>query len=106
VQYKDLVIDLNSKRVMLNGRDIVLTTTEYYIIAYLAANVGRVITFDQLLEKVWGDACIDDDNHILQVNISRLRDKLGDNVREPKFIKAMRGIGYMMLKPEPDMTDH
>jgi DNA-binding response OmpR family regulator len=98
VRCGDLEIDLNRKRVILDGKDIKLTTTEYYIIAYLAANVGRVITFNQMLEKIWGDESIYNDYHLVQVNVARIRQKLGDNSRDPKYISTMSGIGYMLLK--------
>jgi DNA-binding response OmpR family regulator len=98
VRCGDLEIDLNRKRVLLDGKDLKLTVTEYHIIAYLAANAGRVITFGQMLEKIWGDADIYDDYHLLQVNIARIRQKLGDDSRNPRFVRTMSGIGYMMPK--------
>jgi DNA-binding response OmpR family regulator len=98
----DLEIDLSRKRVILRGKDVKLTTTEYYIISYLAANAGRIITFSQLLEKVWGDENYYDDSHLLSVNITRIRHKLGDDPFNPKYVKTMIGIGYMMMKDEPD----
>src|SRR6266576_2413660 len=67
-----LVIDYSQHMVMLNRREIALTPTEYRIIAYLAQNVGRVVTQDLLLEHVWGPEYLGE-SHMLQVNINRLR---------------------------------
>jgi DNA-binding response OmpR family regulator len=69
------VIDYSQHLVMVNGREIALTPTEYRIIAYLAQNVGRIVTQDLLLEHVWGSEYLGE-NHMLQVNINRLRHKL------------------------------
>jgi DNA-binding response OmpR family regulator len=96
----ELEIDLNRKRIILNGQDLIFTTTEYHIIAYLTANAGRVITYGQIVEKIWGDESLYGDSHILQVNIARIRHKLGDNSSDPKYIKTMGNIGYMMVQSE------
>src|SRR6266567_3774200 len=66
----NLVIDYSQHMVMLNGREIALTPTEYRIIEYLAQNVGRVVTQDLLLEHVWGPEYLGE-SHMLQVNINR-----------------------------------
>ncbi|OGO21531.1 MAG: DNA-binding response regulator [Chloroflexi bacterium RBG_16_50_9] len=96
-RYNDLIIDFTSHRVMVAGKEIELTPTEYKLLSYIACNAGRVITPDQLLTKVWGEEYIGDP-HLLQVNIARLRQKLGDNARNPTYILTRPGIGYMMLK--------
>jgi DNA-binding response OmpR family regulator len=71
--------------VKLQGESVNLTATEYRMLFYLAMNAGRVITATQLLDHVWGEEYSGSD-HLLQVNIGRLRQKLGDNAREPRFI--------------------
>jgi DNA-binding response OmpR family regulator len=83
---------------MIGDREIVLTPTEYRLLSYISCNAGRVITSDQLLDKVWGQEYVGSP-HLLQVNIARLRQKLGDDVRNPSYILTRPGIGYMMLKP-------
>ncbi len=95
--YADLLVDFAKHLVTLNGQNVNLTATEYRMLSYLAMNAGRVITGGQLLDHVWGEEYSGSD-HLLQVNIGRLRQKLGDNAREPKYIQTKAGIGYMMTK--------
>jgi two-component system KDP operon response regulator KdpE len=97
VQCGDLEVDLVQNTISLKGQVVDLTPTEYQILSYLAVNAGRVITFQQLAEKVSGDACIES-NHLIQVNINRLRKKLGDSSKEAKYIQTKYGIGYVMAK--------
>jgi DNA-binding response OmpR family regulator len=85
--------------VSIRGENLNLTATEYRMLSYLAMNAGRVITADQLLDHVWGEEYAGAD-HLLQVNIGRLRQKLGDNARDPKYIQTRAGIGYMMTRGE------
>ncbi len=97
-QYKDLVIDFASRRVTLSGQELILTSTEYRLLSYVSRNAGRVVTPDQLLDKVWGEEYIGAP-HLLQVNIARLRKKLGDDAKHPTYILTRPGIGYIMSKP-------
>jgi DNA-binding response OmpR family regulator len=97
-QYKDLVIDFTSRRVTVNGSELILTSTEYRLLSYISRNAGRVVTPDQLLDKVWGEEYIGAP-HLLQVNIARLRKKLGDDAKHPTYILTRPGIGYIMSKP-------
>jgi DNA-binding response OmpR family regulator len=96
--YKDLVIDFTSRRVMVNNRELNLTSTEYKLLSYISYNAGRVVTPDQLLDKVWGEEYVGAP-HLLQVNIARLRKKLGDDAKNPTYILTRPGIGYIMSKP-------
>jgi len=97
-RYKDLIIDFTSRRVMVNNKELKLTSTEYKLLSYISLNAGRVVTPDQLLNKVWGEEYIGAP-HLLQVNIARLRKKLGDNAKKPAYILTRPGIGYIMSKP-------
>ena len=98
--FEKLIVDFGKHLVILNGEIVNLTATEYRMLSYLAINAGRVITADQLLDHVWGEEYSGSD-HLLQVNIGRLRQKLGDSAREPRFIQTKAGIGYMMTRGEP-----
>jgi DNA-binding response OmpR family regulator len=93
----ELSVDFAKHLVTLGGESVNLTATEYRMLSYLAMNAGRVITASQLLEHVWGDEYSGSD-HLLQVNVGRLRQKLQDNAREPKYIQTKAGIGYMMTR--------
>jgi DNA-binding response OmpR family regulator len=97
-RYKDMVIDFTSRRVMVNNQELKLTSTEYKMLTYITTNAGRVVTPDQLLDKVWGEEYMGA-AHLLQVNIARLRKKLGDDAKKPDYILTRPGIGYIMQKP-------
>ena len=91
----DLIVDYSQHLVTLTGHEIPLTPTEYRIIAYLAQNVGRVVTQDLLLEYVWGSEYLGE-SHMLQVNINRLRRKLEVDPTQPRYILTKVGIGYSL----------
>jgi DNA-binding response OmpR family regulator len=95
----DLEIDFSRHMVMLKGNPVDLTSCEYKILIYLALNAGRIITPNQLLEKVWGEEYFGD-FRVLQVNICRLRRKLKDNAKHPNYIQTKPGIGYTIMKTE------
>jgi DNA-binding response OmpR family regulator len=97
-RYKDMVIDFTSRRVLVNNKELKLTATEYKMLSYICLNAGRVVTPDQLLDKVWGEEYVGA-AHLLQVNIARLRKKLGDDAKQPEYILTRSGIGYIMTKP-------
>lgn len=92
-----LLLDFTRRRVTLEGREIDLTAKEYNLLFYLAHCTDRVVTPDQLLERVWGEAYIGE-THLLQVHIARLRQKLGDDSRNPRYIQTKVGVGYTMAK--------
>jgi DNA-binding response OmpR family regulator len=96
-QIGDLVIDLNQNRVSLNQKDVSLTATEFKIMSYLAVNAGRILTYDQILTKVWGEEYAGD-NHLLQVSMARIRKKLSDDGKKSQYFENRIGIGYSMLK--------
>jgi len=91
----NLVIDYSQHMVVLSGREIALTPTEYRIIAYLAQNVGRVVTQDLLLEHVWGQEYLGE-SHMLQVNINRLRRKMEVDATQPRYLLTKVGVGYSL----------
>jgi len=97
----DLVIDFGRQRVTLDGQYLNLTATEYRLLSYLARNADRILTPNQILEKVWGEKYLGETN-LLQANIARLRKRLKDSAKKPRYILTRPGIGYMLVKkPEP-----
>ncbi|MBA2680968.1 MAG: response regulator transcription factor [Ktedonobacteraceae bacterium] len=100
----ELSIDYTQHLVSMAGREVTLTPIEYRLLAYLAQNVGRVITQDLLLEHVWGQDYIGE-GHMLQVNINRLRRKLEPDPTHPRYILTKVGIGYLLnAQPEARVT--
>ncbi len=95
--FHDLVIDFAGHKVTLGSQEVTLTATEYRLLSYLVRNAGRVVTPDQILEKVWGEEYLGE-THLLQVSMARLRQKLKDNAKNPQYILTKPGIGYIMMK--------
>lgn len=93
--HNNLQIDLARAEVFLNGKMVYLSATEYRILLQMAQNVGQVLGSEQLLRDVWGDEYVAD-KEILWVSISRLRQKLEDDPRNPKHIQTRSGMGYIM----------
>jgi len=91
----NLRIDLARAEVFLNDRMVYLSATEYRILLQLAQNVGRVLPSEQLLRDVWGDEYVED-KEILWVSVSRLRQKLEEDPRNPKHIVTRSGVGYIL----------
>jgi len=91
----DLEVDYTQHLVRLRGQEVALTPTEYRILAYLAQNAGRVLTYDARLEHVWGLDYLGE-SHMLQVNINRLRQKIEDDHTHPRYILTKVGVGYLL----------
>jgi two-component system, OmpR family, KDP operon response regulator KdpE len=96
-QVKDLVVDCNRRKVMLNTNEVDLTPTEFDVLSILIQNTGKVVTQKQLIQKVWG-AGYSDDSSLLRVNISNLRRKIEQNPSQPHYILTELGIGYRMTE--------
>jgi DNA-binding response OmpR family regulator len=95
----DLRIDPNTRTASFKGDDLVLTPVEYELLASLARARGRVKTREQLLEEI-RDRDYEVFDRSIDVHISSLRKKLGDDPKEPRFIKTVRAAGYMYLRPD------
>ncbi|MBR0597146.1 response regulator transcription factor [Sinanaerobacter chloroacetimidivorans] len=91
----DLAIDIERHEVRLGGKVLDLTLKEFDLLKTLAENRGRVMTRDQLLDKVWGFEYIGE-TRTVDVHVRYLRKKLGDEDNEGKYIQTIRGMGYKM----------
>ncbi len=91
----DLNINIDRHEVRLGERRVELTLKEFDLLRILAENRGRVMTRDQLLDKVWGFEYIGE-TRTVDVHVRYLRKKLGDEDNEGKYIQTVRGIGYKM----------
>jgi two-component system KDP operon response regulator KdpE len=92
-----LTIDLGKRWVTVDGAEVRLSRKEYGILKMLAVNPGRVLTHQQLLREVWGPAHIED-THYLRIHVGHLRQKLGDNPAQPRYILTEPGIGYRLAE--------
>jgi DNA-binding response OmpR family regulator len=88
----DLVLDTHSQSVVKDGQSIALTYTEFKILELLLSNRKRIFSLDQIYESIWNDNAVGDG--AIMVHVKNLRKKLGDNSREPKYIKTAWGRGY------------
>jgi DNA-binding response OmpR family regulator len=95
-----LRVDFEARTAYLDDRDLALTTGEFNALAVMARNAGKVVSRDTLLQELRG---LDTEsfNRSVDIAMSRLRHKLGDNPKFPKFIKTVWGEGYMLLAPDP-----
>lgn len=99
----DLHINLARAEVYLGDKMVYLSATEYRILLHLAHHIGQVVHSDTLLKDVWGDE-YSDDKEILWVSISRLRQKLEQDPRNPEHIVTRSGVGYVMpALPDDDL---
>jgi DNA-binding response OmpR family regulator len=96
-----LVIDFEAREVTVDGRRTVLTHHEFELLATLARAGGRVLSRDQLMDAVRGREAEAFDRSI-DVHVSKLRAKLERDPRTPRYIKTVRGVGYALVRPEPD----
>ena len=94
----ELEVDFARQEVRLAGRPVDLTPTEYKLLYHLVRNAGHVLQHGTLLAKVWGRDYMDETDYI-RVYIRRLRDKLGDDPEQPRFIQTERRLGYRFLLP-------
>jgi DNA-binding response OmpR family regulator len=83
----------------MGGRPLVLTFVEYQILVALARSVGRVKTREQLLLEV-SDRDFEVFDRSIDVHVSSLRRKLGDDAKNPRYIETVRSAGYRLKKPE------
>ena len=95
-----LVIDYAARSVTLAGRPVQLTAIEYRLLVELAANAGRVVTYDRLLRRVWGAEHAGDLRPMRTV-VSSLRRKLGDDADQPTYLFTEPRIGYRMARSKP-----
>lgn len=93
IQVADLEIDTSAFRVNQSGRPVELTATEFRLLVELAGNPGRVFSRELLLERVWGYDYLGD-SRLVDMALKRLRDKLGDDARDPRYVATVRGAGY------------
>jgi two-component system, OmpR family, KDP operon response regulator KdpE len=82
--------------VLVVGAPVQLTSTEYRLLEVLTQHAGQVLSHQQLLEQVWGPEYVHD-THYLKVFVRRLRQKLGDDAEQPRYIQTQWGVGYRFV---------
>ena len=93
LKYDNLVIDHTNRKVLLNDNRIELTQKEFELLYLMASHPGRTYTRENLLNLIWGTQ-YSGYEHTVNSHINRLRNKIEDNISEPKFILTTWGVGY------------
>ena len=96
IRQGSLMLDVSGHRTVLEGREVELTTVEFALLCALARDAGRVLSRDTLMDRVRGRDFESYDRSI-DVHISHLRQKLGDNASHPRFIRTVRSVGYQFI---------
>lgn len=95
--FKGLVINKDTHKCTLFGKELLLTPIEFSILWYLCQQRGKVVSSEELFEEVWKEKYLDNNNTVM-AHIGRLREKMNEPAKNPKFIKTVWGVGYQIEK--------
>lgn len=98
--FEGLRIDPARREVLKDGKPVELTALEFNLLHTLALYPGHVLSREQLLERVWGGEYFGDDR-VVDAHIKKLRQKLGDDAAQPRFLHTVRGVGYKFGAESP-----
>ncbi|MFD2926200.1 response regulator transcription factor [Halobacillus naozhouensis] len=99
IEIADLIIYPEQYEATIKGNSLLFTPKEFELLHYLAQNIGRVLSRDQLLSAVWNYDFVGD-TRIVDVHVSHLREKIEPDTKKPVYIKTIRGLGYKMEEPK------
>ena len=94
---RGLLINKDNHKCLLFGKELSLTPIEFSILWYLCERQGAVVSSEELFEAVWGEKYLNSNNTVM-AHIGRLREKLGEPAKKPRFIKTVWGVGYTIEK--------
>ncbi|WP_058484887.1 response regulator transcription factor [Defluviitalea phaphyphila] len=97
IDINGLILNQETKEVIVNGENVRLTPTEYKILELLMVNAPRVFSIDEIYEKVWNEPSFNPANTVA-VHIRKIREKIEINPKDPKYLKVVWGIGYKIEK--------
>ena len=95
----ELILDDETKKVTVDGKEVKLTATEFNILKFLLKNKGKVYSIPQIYENVWNEESYGAEN-IIAVHIRHIREKIEINPKEPRYLKVIWGIGYKIEEVE------
>ena len=98
-----LVIDFAAREVLVDGARQNLTAHEFELLGALARNAGRVLSREQLLDLIKGGAADEAFDRSVDVHVSRLRQKIEPDPRHPRYVKTVRGAGYLLPREDPSL---
>jgi len=96
LRFGAVAIDFNHRIVTKRGEEVPLTAKEYALLRLLASHHGKVLTHRQVLREIWGPGA-EEQTHYLRVYLDRLRHKLEDDPKQPRFFKTVLGVGYRFV---------
>jgi len=95
----ELRVDIGERSASLADQPLALTRKEFDLLAYLAARPGRVVSRRELLEEVWRQPSVGEDQTI-DVHLYWLRRKLGESAAKPRYLRTVRGVGFRLVAPD------
>ena len=95
-QVAGIILEPQARHLTVDGTPVELTRTEFDLLAALMEHPKAVLTRRQLIDAVWGPGWYGDE-HVVDVHIGHVRDKLGDDAANPRYIRTVRGVGYGMV---------
>ena len=101
MEFRDLVIDVNERRIYRAGQEVELTHTEFDLLTFLAGNAGKVLSREKILNSIWGYE-YPIETRVIDVHIRNLRRKIESQPSRPYYILAVPGIGYRFTNARPD----
>jgi len=94
IVHSRLVLNSSTHECLLNEKPLDLTPTEFYILRILLERKGKVVSAEELFREIWKDEYYTKSNNTITVHIRHLREKMGDTVENPQYIKTIWGVGY------------
>lgn len=92
---KRFQINAQARKIFMDGIELVFTKTEFAIMNYLILHLNRAVSYKELYEAVWGKEYLHDDRNIM-AHIHRMRKKMGDDTKNPRYVQNVYGTGYMV----------
>ncbi len=102
-QIDDLILDTGTHTLTRNGEELPLTRLSFELFTVLVGHAPQLVTQDDLLTEVWGNAVVSDE--ALKQRIKVLRQSLGDPIHTPRYIASVRGVGYRLVAPVQILND-
>jgi DNA-binding response OmpR family regulator len=100
LEFRDLLIDINERRIYRAGQEVELTHTEFDLLTFLASNAGKVLSREKILNSIWGYE-YPIETRVIDVHIRNLRRKIEAQASRPYYILAVPGIGYRFTNARP-----
>ena len=100
LEFRDLVIDVNERRIYKAGKEVELTHTEFDLLTFLASDAGKVLSREKILNSIWGYE-YPIETRVIDVHIRNLRRKIETQPARPYYILAVPGIGYRFTNARP-----